>query len=84
MSAAPYQGLVGPDYERSLDLRFATIGLLLSGLALTACQGENYSRAYTQAHSRPCVPRAYDAGLCNNYDGFGPSIPRGGTASAGF
>ena len=69
-------------------MRVATIGLLLSTLALSACQGANYSQAYSQAKQGRCVPRAYDAGLCNDYDGFGggfgPAIPRGGTAGAGF
>jgi hypothetical protein len=69
-------------------LRVATIGLLLSALALSACQSANYSRTYTQSQQGRCVPRAYDAGLCNNYDGFGgafgPAVPRGGTAGAGF
>lgn len=65
-------------------MRFATIGLLLSALALSACQGTNYSQAYSQANQGRCVPRAYDAGLCNDFGGFGPAIPRGGTAGSGF
>ncbi len=61
-------------------MRFSIIGLLLSSLALTACQGANFNNTYAGR----CVPRAYDAGLCNSYMAFGPVNPRGGTASAGF
>jgi hypothetical protein len=58
-------------------VRFATIGILLSALALSACQGVNYSRAYGGS----CVPRAYEAGLCNDYSKMGPVNPPGGTVT---
>ncbi len=61
-------------------MRYSIIGLLISLIVLTACQGANFNNVYAGS----CVPRAYDAGICNNYGAFGPVNPRGGTISGGF